>query len=74
MLFENHGDMTLNSRIMQRLGYLRQYKEAIKTVFEFPYSYLVLNLSAKLPNKIMRVASNIFSENSKYVEFFAYHS
>lgn len=71
VLFENNGDTSLNNRIMKKLGYLRQFKEAIKDLYDLPHSYLVVNLSAKLPNRIMRVATNLFSEQNKFVQFFA---
>ena len=69
-LFENTGDVDLNSRIMRKLGYLKSYKIASSYMKNTPHSYLIINLSAKLENPIMRVGTNLFSENHKYVEFF----
>lgn len=69
-LFENHGDMGLNGRIMRKLGYYNSYKIATKDLAQIPHSYIVINLSAKLQNKIMRVATNLFQELNKFTEFF----
>ena len=70
VLFENHGDAELNTRIMRKLGYIKAYKEALSTLKSNPYSYLVVNCSAKLSNSILRVSSNLFSERHQYIEFF----
>ena len=68
VLLENNGDAGLNARIMQKLGYFRQYKLAA-SVYSNPHSYLIVNCSAKIPNQL-RVASNLFDEQHKYIEFY----
>jgi len=71
VLFENTGDTSLNNRITKKLGYLKQYKDALKYINDFPYSYVLVNMSAKLENKILRVSSNLFGERGRFIEFFA---
>ena len=69
-LFENTGDMDLNNRIMRKLGYQKSLKIATNYLKSTPHSYLLINLSAKLQNQIMRVCTNLFNEQHNFVEFF----
>ena len=70
VLFENHGDADLNTRIMRRLGYIKPYRQAVSIFKSIPHSYLVVNCSAKLSHSYLRVASNLFSERHEYIEFY----
>lgn len=69
VLFENHGDAEVNKRIMRKLGYLGPYRELMKTPRR-PHCYIVVNCSAKLPHNILRVSTNLFSEEHDFVECF----
>jgi hypothetical protein len=69
VLFENHGDASLNKRIMLKLGYANAYKQALQTLLSRTHAYLVINCNANLCNK-MRVATNLFSEFHDNIEFF----
>lgn len=69
VLFANHGDKDLNTRIMRKLGYIKAYKQA-NCVWCKPHGYVVINCAARLPHEHMRVSSNLFCEHHKYVEFF----
>ena len=70
VLFENHGDADLNTRIMRKLGYINAYRQAVSTLKSIPHSYLVVNCSAKISHAYLRVASNLFSESHQYIEFY----
>jgi len=69
VLFESYGDADLNKRIMQKLGYLKSYKEAAKMP-RIPHSYIVVNCSAKLPHNFLRVSTNLFNEKHEFLECF----
>ena len=69
VLFENHGDSDLNTRIMRKLGYSTTYKQA-KKALSVPHGYLVINCNAKVPHKFLRISTNLFAENHQYIEFF----
>lgn len=70
VLFENHGDANLNTRIMRKLGYIQAYKQAVTNMRLNPYSYIVVNCSAKLSSNYLRVCSNLFCEKHPYIEFY----
>ena len=71
VLFQNHGDADLNTRIMRKLGYMSAYRQSMEIWRSRKHPYIVINCSAKLPNNIMRVSTNLFAEIHPYVEFFA---
>ena len=56
---------------MRRLGYLKQFNEAQKHMKNGEKSYIVVNCSAQLPHKFLRVSANLFHENHEYIEVFA---
>ena len=69
MLCQNHGDRDLNRRILDRLGY-REYYPRIKKDFALnPFPYVLLNLTAIL-DQCLRVATNLFGENTEFAEFY----
>ena len=69
-MFNNFGDRDLNKRILRKLGY-SQYAKAIEHDFSyFKRHYVVLNLSALLESTDLRLATNLFGENTPYVEFY----
>ena len=68
-MFPNHGDRRMNKRVLERLGYQEFYTEIDKDFLLKPHHYVLLNLSAKVPFKL-RVCTNIFHENTRYIEFY----
>ena len=67
-IFANHGDRDLNRRILDRLGY-REYYNKFKRDFYEGYHYVMLNLSGTV-DMCLRVSTNLFSENTKFAEFY----
>ena len=67
-IFANHGDRTLNRRILERLGY-KEFHNKIKQDLFKGFNYVLLNLSANVPS-CQRVSTNLFSENTPYAEFY----
>ena len=72
VLFQNHGDADLNNRIMRKLGYISAYRRSMDIFKKRKHPYIIVNCSAKLPHNNMRVATNLFSEEQPFVEFFVY--
>jgi len=67
---KNHGDRELNQRILRKLGY-SEYSKAISRDFSLcNIRYVVINLSAELETNQLRLSTNLFSENNRYVEFY----
>ena len=69
LLCQNHGDRDLNRRILDRLGY-REFYSRIQRDFSLkPFPYVLVNLTALL-DQCLRVATNIFCENTAFAEFY----
>lgn len=69
-LCANHGDRELNRRILRKLGYSEYYNNINKDFHNNCHHYVCVNMSASVPNSLMRVCTNLFRESSKYVEFY----
>lgn len=69
LLCQNHGDRDLNRRILDRLGYREFHKRIQKDFALKPFPYVLINLTAIL-NQCLRVATNLFGENTKFAEFY----
>lgn len=69
LLCQNHGDRELNRRILDRLGYREFYKRIKQDFDKVPYPYVLLNLTAIL-DQCLRVATNLFEENTVFAEFY----
>lgn len=68
-MFANHGDRELNRRILERLGY-KEFHNRIKRDFsENQFPYVLINLTAIL-DQSLRVATNLFGENTRFAEFY----
>ena len=68
-MFPNHGDRLMNRRVLEKLGYHALYKDIDKDFLTKPRHYVVLNLSAETPFRL-RVCTNMFHENTRYIEFY----
>ena len=68
-MFPNHGDRQMNRRVLEKLGYQEFYPDIDKDFLMKPRHYVLLNLSADIPFKL-RVCSNLFCENTRYIEFY----
>ena len=68
-MFPNHGDRRMNQRVLEKLGYQEFYLDIDKDFLTIPRHYVVLNLSAEIPFKL-RVCTNMFHENTRYIEFY----
>ena len=69
VLFNNHGDRKLNTRILQKLGYNEHVKAVEFDFKEHQRHYCLINKSAEL-NNLLRVCTNLFCERGKYIEFY----
>ena len=68
-MFPNHGDRRMNRRVLEKLGYDEHYTDINKDFLLKPRHYVVLNLSPDVPFKL-RVCTNMFHENTRYIEFY----
>lgn len=68
-MFPNHGDRLMNRRVLEKLGYHSLYKDIDKDFLTKPRHYVMLNLSAEVPFRL-RVCTNIFKENTRFIEFY----
>ena len=68
-MFPNHGDRKMNQRMLVKLGYQEFYSDIDKDFLTKPRHYVLLNLSADIPLKL-RVCTNIFPENTRFIEFY----
>ena len=69
-LFENHGNMSMNRMIAEKLGYIKRYKEAAQTAYDKRHGYVMISVSSKVPSSKLRVCCNFFAENNQYPSFF----
>lgn len=70
VLFANHGDTTMNTRVLRRLGY-GEHEKAINRDFHVSSRhYVVVNMSANLESSELRVATNLFAEKTRHVLFY----
>ena len=70
VLFDNHGNRGVNSRILQALGY-NEYSKRIQEDFKnLKRHYVLVNMSAEIPSLNLRVCTNLFQESSKYILFY----
>ena len=68
-MFSNHGDRRMNRRVLEKLGYEEFYSEIDKDFLTKPRHYVLLNLCAETPFRL-RVSTNMFHENTQYIEFY----
>ena len=68
-IFANHGDRELNRRILERLGYKEFYATIKREFSQTPFPYVLINLTAIL-DQSLRVATNLFGENTSFAEFY----
>ena len=69
-LFDNHGNRGVNSRILCSLGY-SEYSKIIQEDFRLKKRhYVLINLSAEILSIDLRLCTNLFSEDSKYIHFY----
>ena len=69
-LFENHGNMSMNRMIAEKLGYMKRFKEAAHYAFNKRHGYVLISVSSKVYNSKLRVCCNFFGENDFYPSFF----
>ena len=68
-MFPNHGDRMMNRRVLEKLGYHSFYNDIDEDFLNIPRHYVLLNLSAEIPFQL-RVCTNLFHENTRYIEFY----
>ena len=59
----------MNRRVLEKLGYHALYREIDNDFLRKPRHYVLLNLSAEIPF-LLRVCTNMFHENTRYIEFY----
>lgn len=68
-MFPNHGDRGMNRRVLEKIGYQEFYADIDQDFLTKPRHYVLLNLSADVPFKL-RVCTNLFHENTRFIEFY----
>ena len=68
-IFPNHGDRLMNRRVLEKLGYHALYQDIDKDFLTKPRHYVLLNLCAETPFRL-RVCTNMFHENTRFIEFY----
>ena len=65
-LFKNLGDHQINRRLSAQLGFLPQYKKALRRVNNDNRAFVMLNLDVMLEFEQLRVMTNIFDKPIVY--------
>ena len=69
VIFECFGNADENLRIARQIGMLKEFKEA-KKIYDFPYGYVLFNLSPNIMGHTFRVCTNYFSERYPFYPLF----
>ena len=69
-MFNNHGDRSLNSRILRKLGYGEYEKAIAKDFHHYKRHYVLINMSAHIDSLTLRLCTNLFGETTPHVQFY----